>query len=213
MPTHRARTIGILMLLFATCSAPGAGAGAPTDQLRGGIDQVFKILRDPEMAGDKNAIQRRAAILTAANAIFDFREMAKRSLGQHWTARTPVERTQFVALFTDLIQHSYIAKVDQHGGAKMVYKGETLEGDLAAVKTVIPLSNGSEMPLEYRMHNAAGRWQVYDLSLDGISLVSNYRAQFNKIIRIDSYETLVTKLQSHQTEFSPAASPSGKAAR
>jgi len=213
MPTHRARTIGILMLLVATCSVPGAWAGAPTDQLRGGIDQVFKILRDPEMAGDKNAIQRRAAVLTAANGIFDFGEMAKRSLGQHWAARTPGERTQFVALFTDLIQHSYIAKVDQHGGAKMVYKGETLEGDLAAVKTVIPLSNGSEMPLEYRMHNAAGRWQVYDLSLDGISLVSNYRAQFNKIIRIDSYETLVTKLQSHQTEFSPAASPSGKAAR
>ena len=213
MPTHRARTIGILMLLVATCSVPGAWAGAPTDQLRGGIDQVFKILRDPEMAGDKNAIQRRAAVLTAANGIFDFGEMAKRSLGQHWAARTPGERTQFVALFTDLIQHSYIAKVDQHGGAKMVYKGETLEGDLAAVKTVIPLSNGSEMPLEYRMHNAAGRWQVYDLSLDGISLVSNYRAQFNKIIRIDSYETLVTKLQSHQTEFSPAASPSGKPTR
>ena len=212
MPTHRARTIGILMLLVATCSVPGAWAGAPTDQLRGGIDQVFKILRDPEMAGDKNAIQRRAAVLTAANGIFDFGEMAKRSLGQHWAARTPGERTQFVALFTDLIQHSYIAKVDQHGGAKMVYKGETLEGDLAAVKTVIPLSNGSEMPLEYRMYNAGARWQVYDLSIDGISLVSNYRSQFNKVIRTESYETLVTKLTSHQTEFSPAA-PARKAAR
>jgi len=214
MLNHYARTIGILMLLFATCSVPGAWAGAPTDQLRGGIDQVFKLLRDPELAGDKNATQRRAAILTAANSIFDFGEMAKRSLGQHWAARTPVERTQFVALFTDLIQHSYISKVDQHGGAKMIYKGETLDGDLAAVRTSIPLSNGSEMPLEYKMHNADARWQVYDLSLDGISLVSNYRAQFNKIIRIDSYDTLVTKLKSHQTEFSaPAASPSTKAAR
>jgi phospholipid transport system substrate-binding protein len=214
MPNHRARAIGILTLLFAMCSAPGAWAGAPTDQLREGIDRVFKILRDPELAGDKNAIPRRAAILTAADKIFDFGEMAKRSLGQHWAARTPVERTQFVALFTDLIQHSYISKVDQHGGAKMIYKGETLEGDLAAVRTAIPLSNGSEMPLEYRMHNADARWQVYDLSLDGISLVSNYRAQFNKIIRIDSYETLVTKLRSHQTEFSvPAASPSTKAPR
>ena len=215
MPNHHARAIGILTLLFfATCSVPGAWAGAPTDQLREGIDQVFKILRDPEMAGDKNATQRQAAILTAAGNIFDFGEMAKRSLGQHWAARTPVERTKFVALFTELIQHSYIAKVDQHGGAKMTFKGETVDGDLATVRTLIPLSSGKEMPLEYRMHNADARWQVYDISIDGISLLSNYRAQFNKIIRIDSYETLVTKLQSHQAEFSaPSASPSGKPVR
>jgi phospholipid transport system substrate-binding protein len=214
MPNHRVRIIGVLTLLFATCSVPGVWAGAPTDQLRGGIDRVFKILRDPEMAGDKNVTQRRTAILAAAGGIFDFGEMAKRSLGQHWNARTPVEQTQFVALFTDLIQHSYIAKVDQHGGATMIFKGETIEGDLASVRTAIPLRNGLEMPLEYRMHNADARWQVYDLSIDGISLLSNYRAQFNKIIRVDSYETLVTKLQSHQTEFSvPAASPPTKAAR
>ena len=215
MTNHHARATGILTLLvLATCSVPGAWAGAPTDQLHEGIDRVFKILRDPEMAGDKNAPERRAAILAAADTIFDFREMAKRSLGQHWAARTPAQQTEFVALFTDLIQHSYIAKVDQHGGAKMAFKGETLDGELAAVRTTVPLSNGREMPLEYRMNNTGARWRVYDLSIDGISLVSNYRAQFNKIIRIDSYETLVTRLQSHQAEFSmPAASPPGKAVR
>ena len=209
MPNHRARIIGVLMLFFAAAwSAPVAWAGAPTDALRDGIDQVFKILRDPAMAGDKNAVPRRAAILAAADNIFDFGEMAKRSLGQHWGARTPLERTQFVALFTDLIQHSYIAKVDQHGGAKMIFRGETVDGAHAAVRTAIPLSNGREMPLEYRMHNARARWQVYDLSIDGISLISNYRAQFNKVIRIDSYETLVTKLRSHQTEFSAPSAAS-----
>jgi phospholipid transport system substrate-binding protein len=215
MPNHHARAIGILTLLFfATCSVPGAWAGAPTDQLREGIDRVFSILRDPQMAGDKNALKRQTAVLAAASTIFDFGEMAKRSLGQHWAARTPTERTQFVALFTDLVQHSYINKVDQHSGARMTFTGETVDGDLAAVRTAIPLNNGKEMPLEYRMHNADARWQVYDLSIDGISLLSNYRAQFNKIIRIDSYETLVTKLQSHQTEFSaPSASPSGKPVR
>jgi phospholipid transport system substrate-binding protein len=215
MPNHHARVIvGIFALLFTTCSVPWAWAGAPTDQLRGGIDRVFKILRDPALAGEANALQRQTAVLAAAGTIFDFGEMAKRSLGQHWAARTPVERTQFVALFTDLIQHSYINKVDQHSGAKMTFTGETVHGDLAAVRTTIPLNNGKEMPLEYRMHNADARWQVYDLSIDGISLLSNYRAQFNKIIRIDSYETLVTKLKSHQTEFSaPAASPSSKTTR
>jgi phospholipid transport system substrate-binding protein len=214
MARYHARVFRTLVILAMLSPVPGAWAGAPTDQLRDGVDRVFKILRDPDMAGDANAIQRRKAILTAAGTIFDFGEMAKRSLGQHWTARTPAERTQFVALFTDLMQHSYINKVDQHGGAKMAFRGETVDGDHAAVRTTIPLSGGSEMPLEYRMHNADARWQVYDLSIDGISLVSNYRAQFNKVIRLDSYETLVAKLKSHQLEFStPAASPSSKAAR
>ena len=216
MLNQHVRVIGILTLLIVTGSVPAAWAGAPTDQLRGGIDRVFKILRDPAMAGDKNAVQRQTAVLAAATTIFDFNEMAKRALGQHWAARTPAERTQFVALFTDLIQHSYLNKVDQHSGAKMTFTGETVDGDLAAVRTAIPLNNGKEMPLEYRMHNADARWQVYDLSIDGISLLSNYRAQFNKIIRIESYDTLVTKLQSHQADFSapsPASSPSGKPAR
>jgi phospholipid transport system substrate-binding protein len=214
MVKYQARVFWSLILLFVLAPVPGAWAGAPTDQLRGGVDRVFKILRDPAMAGDANVTQRRAAILTAAGTIFDFGEMAKRSLGQHWTERTPAERSQFTALFTELMQHSYINKVDQHGGAKMVYRGETIEGDHAAVKTTIPLSNGSEMPLEYRMHTADARWQVYDLSIDGISLISNYRSQFNKVIRTTSYDTLVTKLKSHQAEFSsPSASPSGKTAR
>jgi phospholipid transport system substrate-binding protein len=140
--------------------------------------------------------------------------MAKRSLGQHWAARTPAEHTQFVALFTDLIQQSYLSKVDQHGGAKMIFGGETVDGDHAVVQTKVPLANGNEMPLDYKLHKMDDRWQVYDLSLDGISLVSNYRAQFNKIIRIDSYEVLVARLRSHQNEFStPAAAPSGKAPR
>jgi phospholipid transport system substrate-binding protein len=212
MVTHYARVFWTLIFLFVLSPVHGAWAGPPTDQLRDGVDRVFKILRDPAMAGDANATQRRKAILTAAGTIFDFGEMAKRSLGQHWAARTPAERTQFVALFTDLMQQSYISKVDQHGGAKMVFRGETVDGDLASVRTTIPLSNGSEMPLEYRMHTADARWQVYDLSIDGISLVSNYRSQFNKVIRTDSYETLVTRLKSHQAEFS-AAAPSGKAAR
>jgi phospholipid transport system substrate-binding protein len=207
MVSRHARVAWTLILLCMLSPVQGVWAGAPTDQLRDRVDRVFKILRNPEMAGDMNAVQRRSALLAAAGSIFDFGEMAKRSLGQHWTPRTPAERSQFVALFTDLMQHSYISKVDQQGGAKMVFRGETVDGDFAAVRTTIPLSGGSEMPLEYRMHKIDARWQVYDLSIDGISLVSNYRAQFNKVIRLDSYETLVAKLKSHQLEFSaPAAS-------
>lgn len=214
MPNHHARVIGVLALICSTYSVSGVWAGAPTDQLRDGVDRVFKVLHDPAMAGSNHAAQRRNAVFTAASTIFDFGEMAKQSLGKHWTERTPAERTQFVTLFTALMQHSYISKVDQHGGAQMVYQGETVDGNLAAVRTMLPLGNGGAMPLEYRMHNANARWQVYDLSIDGISLVSNYRAQFNKVIRLGSYDVLVAKLQSHQMEFSaPTAAPAGKAAR
>jgi phospholipid transport system substrate-binding protein len=214
MPKFRLRMVSTVILLLSLSPVHGARAGAPTDQLRDGVDRVFKILRDPQMAGDANATQRRKAVLTTASTIFDFNEMAKRSLGQHWTQRTPAERTEFIALFTDLLQHSYISKVDQHGSAKIVFGDERVDGEYAAVRTTIPLSNGGQMPLEYLMHQANARWQVYDISMDGISLLSNYRAQFNKVIRVDSYATLVAKLKSHHSEFSqPAGARSGKASR
>jgi phospholipid transport system substrate-binding protein len=177
---------------------------------------VVKILHDPALAGEHHGDQRRAAIGQVASEIFDFGDMAKRSLGQHWEKRTPAERVEFARLFTELIQRSYIAKVDQHGSAaRVTFLGETVDQDYAVVKTTIPLSNGSKMPLDYRMHSASGNWQVYDLSMDGISLLANYRAQFNKIIRTSSFAELVGRLKANKAEFSaPSASPaSGKAVR
>lgn len=214
MIRHRARATGTLMLLFALCQVSGAWAGSPSDQLRAGIDRVYKILGDPELAGDTKVTQRRTAIVSVAHEIFDFGEMAKRALGQHWAPRTPAERGEFVRLFTELVQHSYISKVDQHGAEKMTVQGEKVDGDYAVVRTTLPLGPGREMPIDYRMHSTDDRWQVYDLSIDGISLVGNYRAQFNKIIRTSSYEALVAKFKSHRTEF-PAVltSSGGKAAQ
>jgi phospholipid transport system substrate-binding protein len=214
MVRYLTRVVWALMLVLMLSPVHGAGAGAPSDQLRAGIDRVFKILGDPALEGDAKVNQRRTAIVSAANEIFDFGEMAKRSLGEHWAQRTPAERGEFVRLFTELVQRSYISKVDQHGADKMTVQGEKLEGDYAVVRTTLPLGQGREMPIDYRMHSTADRWQVYDLGIDGISLVANYRAQFNKIIRTSSYETLVARFKSHQAEF-PAAPvpPGGKAAR
>ena len=216
MVRYHARFVWTPVLLFALCSVHGAGAGPPTDQLRDGVNRVITILRDPGLDGDKQVIPRRAAISKVAADLFDFGEMAKRSLGQHWEGRTLPQRVEFVRVFTDLIERSYIAKVDQHDAAtKMTYQGETVDGDYAVVLATVPLPHGDTMPLGYRMHNTGGRWQVYDLGIDGISLVANYRAQFNKIIRTSSFEDLMAKLKSNQTEFAvPVASPSGgKAAR
>ena len=206
MISHLARVFSILILLLALAPAHDAWAGPPSDQLRDGVDRAFKIIRDPALAGEDKADQRRAAIVKVAGDIFDFGEMAKRTLGSHWAQRTPAERGEFVRLFTEVIQRSYISRVDQRGSDKMVVRGETVDGDQATVRTALLLSGG-ELPLDYRMHLTGGRWQVYDLNIDGISLVANYRAQFNKIIRTSSYEALTAKLASRQTEFAaPAAS-------
>ncbi len=204
------RVLWTPLLLLALVSVHGAWAGPPTDQLRDGVDRVFKILRDPELRGDTQVPQRRSAISKVAGEIFDFGDMAKRALGQHWEQRTPAECGEFVRLFTELIQRAYVAKVDQHDAAtKMTFRGETVDGDYAVVQTTIPLTNASTMPLDYRMRNTRDHWQVYDISIDGISLVANYRAQFNKVIRTSSYAALVAKLKSQQAEFStPSAAHS-----
>jgi phospholipid transport system substrate-binding protein len=214
MVRYHARLFWILILLFMLAPVHGAWAGPPSDQLRAGVDRVFKILSDPELEGDKKLNQRRTAIVIVANEIFDFGEMAKRSLGQHWAQRTLAERGEFVRLFTEVVQRSYLSKVDQPGAETMIVQGEKVDGDYAVVRTTLPLGQGREMPIDYRMHGTADHWQVYDLSIEGISLVGNYRSQFNKIIRTSSYEALVAKFKSHQAEFPTVSAPSGgRAAR
>ena len=198
MITHHARALWGLMLLFALSSVQSAWAGPPTDQLREGIDQVVKILKDPELRGDNKTDERRAAIIKQADKIFDFTETAKRALRQHWAKRTPAERQEFVRLFTGLIRRTYISKVDQYN-AEMTFQGDTVDGDEAIVRTMLVMGKSGEMSLNYRMHQARDRWRVYDLDVAGISLVSNYRTQFSKIIRTESYESLVARLKSQQT--------------
>jgi phospholipid transport system substrate-binding protein len=200
------RVVWAVLLVLVLSSAPAAWAGAPTDQFREGVDRVFKILQDPELKGDANATRRRASVARVSEEIFDFRETAKRSLGQHWDVRTPAERTEYIRLFTDLIQRSYASQVDHYGAEKLVYRGDTIDGDQAVVRTAFLLNDGGQMALDYKMHQTSDHWRVYDIIIEGVSLVSNYRAQFNKVIRSESYEALIARLKSTRVD-APAASP------
>ena len=146
MTEYHARIFWILIFLFSLAPVHGAWAGSPSDQLRAGIDRAFQILGDPQMEGDAQLKQRRTAIVTVANEIFDFGEMAKRSLGQFWAQRTLAELEEFVHLFTRVVQHSYISKVDQLGVGKMTVQGEVVEGEYAVVRTKLPLSSGRGIP-------------------------------------------------------------------
>src|SRR4029453_11461890 len=183
MPRHQARRVLTVTLLLALSSVASAWAGPPTDQLREGVDRVVRILHDPALAGDRQVDQRRTALGLVASEIFDFGDMAKRSLGPHWQQRTPAERVEFTRLFTELVQRSYIAKVDQHGSAvRVTFLGDTVDEDYAVVRTTVPLSNGSIMPLDYRMHATGGHWQGDDLHMGGISPPANSPAPLTKKI-------------------------------
>ena len=187
-------------LMVGVSSAPAA-AGVPTDQLKGAVERVLKTLDDPSLKGQGRLGERRVAVRKIANEIFDFGEIAKRSMARHWQPLSDAQRTEFVGLFADLLERSYISKIETYGGEKIQYTAERADGDFATVSTRIVTKNGTEVPVDYRMIKRSDRWLVYDVSIEGVSLVSNYRTQFNKIIQTTSYNELVSKLRNKQDEL------------
>jgi phospholipid transport system substrate-binding protein len=198
---HRHVALALGLVLSVGMALP-ATAGAPSDQLRTQIDRVLKTLEDPDLKQEGRAKERRLAVRRIANDIFDFGETARRSLGRHWQPRTPAERDEFVQLFSDLLERSYISRVELYGGEKIQYLGDSTEGDQAKVQTKLLTKGGSEIPIEYRMHRKGERWLVYDVIIEGVSLIANYRTQFNKIIQTSSYQELVRKMKTKQEEQS-----------
>ena len=197
----RRLALALALVLSAVIVLPAA-AGAPSDQLKSQIDRVLKTLDDPELKKEGRAKERRTAVRKIANDIFDFGETARRSLGRHWQPRTPAERDEFVQLFSDLLERSYISKVELYGGEKIQYLGDTIdEQTQAKVQTKLLTKSGSDIPIEYRMHKKGERWLVYDVIIEGVSLIANYRTQFNKIIQTSSYQELVKKMKSKQDEL------------
>jgi phospholipid transport system substrate-binding protein len=196
---HVALALGLVLSVVTVLPAT---AGAPSEQLKAQIDRVLKTLDDPDLKKDGRAKDRRGAVRRIANEIFDFGETARRSLGRHWQPRTPAERDEFVQLFSDLLERSYISRVELYGGEKIQYLGDSIEGDQAKVQTRLLTKGGSEIPIEYRMHRKGDRWLVYDVIIEGVSLIANYRSQFNKIIQTSSYQELVRKMKTKQEEQS-----------
>ena len=212
----RSRVVGMgLAWLLVLAAAGGAWAGAPTDQLRGAIDRVIKALDNPALKGDSKVGERRTAVRKIANDIFDFGEIARRSLGRHWQGRTDKEREEFISLFGDLLERSYISKIELYGGEKILYTNERMDAEVAVVSTKIITKNGTEVPIDYRLLRRGDRWLVYDISIEGVSLVSNYRTQFNKIIQTTSYGELVKKMRAKQDEvsFEDEAQKKGKTSK
>ena len=177
-----------------------AYADTPTQQVKQTVDKVLDILKNKELKKPAKTKERRALIRQTVSERFDFEEMAKRSLALHWRKRTPEERKEFVPLYTDLLERSYIKKIESYTDEKILYLNEKINGEYAEVDTKIVTKRNVEIPIEYRLLRKNGKWEVYDVIIEGVSLVNNYRTQFNKIIRTDSYEDLVKKMKNKQEE-------------
>jgi phospholipid transport system substrate-binding protein len=186
--------------LVALAAAAPAAAGAPTDQLKGAIERVISTIESPALKGEGKAMDRRREVRKIANDIFDFGEISRRSLARHWQGLSDRDREEFIVLFGDLLERSYVSRIEQYGGEKIQYTGEKVEGDLAVVSSRIISKGGTEVPVDYRMLRRGDRWLVYDVSIEGVSLVANYRTQFNKIIQTSSYKDLVKKMKAKQDE-------------
>jgi phospholipid transport system substrate-binding protein len=201
MKGWRLALAGVVLALALSVAVRPAVAGAPTEQLRTQVERVVRTLEDPELKKPGHLRERRLAVRRVADEIFDFNETARRSLARHWLQRTPAEREEFVRLFSDLLERSYFNKIEVFNGEKIQYTGEVVDGDQAMVKTKIVTRQGSEIPVDYRMSKKGARWLVYDVLIEGVSLVGNYRSQFNKIIQTSSYQELVRRMKSKQEEF------------
>jgi phospholipid transport system substrate-binding protein len=176
-------SIVVLAGITLASSLP-AWAGAPTDELRRHTDRVVEILKSPRLG----PAERRAAVRDLALDVFDVAETARRALGPHWQRRTPAEREEFVGLFRDLLEQSYVSRIDEYGGERVEYVAKA----------------GTAVPVESRLARKAGRWLIYDILIENVSLVGNYRAQFDRVIRTSSYEELVKRLKER------GAPPGGK---
>ena len=188
-----ARTIFLFLLIFGL-AAP-TQAGEPTEQMKLTINKIIDILNDPALKDPAKAEERRARMRRVADERFDWREMARRSLAKHWKQRTEEEKREFVPLFTDLLERAYLKRIENYSGDKVSYDREKVKGKYSIVKVKIFTDKQVDIPVAYKMKKKGPEWKIYDVSIEGVSLVNNYRKQFDSVILSSSYEGLVEKLK------------------
>ncbi len=188
----------LFFLLLLGIAVPG-WAGEPTEKIRQTTDRILSIVRNPALKGPSKAEEKRKRIRQAVDERFNWEEMAQRALARHWNQRTPEEKKEFIRLFGDLLEKTYLNKVEGYSGEKVQYEGESVDGNYAVVRMKIVTEKNVDVPVEYRLKKEATDWLVYDISIEGVSLINNYRSQFNTIISQSSYGNLVKKLKEKST--------------
>ena len=182
-----------------------AGASSPREVVQTAVTRVLVLAVEQAEGGQPRpevVDKRRAEMRRIAAEIFDFEEMARRSLSIHWAGRSKTEQTEFIDQFTDLLERTYIARIESYAGEKIRYPNEIVDGSYATVRSrIMSRRTGTETTLDYRLHQDDGKWKVFDITLDGVSFVSTYRSEFNRIIQASSYASLVDRMRKKRIEI------------
>ena len=193
--------LGILCLGVALPVSLGASEGQPVDRVRDILETALRILNNPALQGPEKEAARKQQVRELIADRFNYSEMAERSLNSHWGELTPKQRQEFVRLFGELFERSYSRMVlhslpDQ----RITYTGESVNGTQVVVNTILVDERGDRLPVDYRLQRRKGRWEVFDVVIDGVSIVSNYQSQFNRIIQTTSFDSLLKKMRVKQQE-------------
>jgi phospholipid transport system substrate-binding protein len=173
-----------------------AFAESPTVQIKSTVDQVIQTLTDAQLQGEGKRPERRKRLREVIFVRFDFQEMAQRSLGAHWQRRTPEEQAEFIKIFSDLLEQTYVDKIESYNNEKFIYTNERMDGRYADVNSKMRTSKGEEFTINYKLHRVGENWRVYDLVIENISLINNYRSQFNRILTGSTYDELISKIKA-----------------
>jgi phospholipid transport system substrate-binding protein len=192
--------VAVLAVFFLTVPDHQVLAGEPTEKIKETTNKILSIVSNPALKAAGKEAERRKSIRKAVDERFDWEEMARRSLGTQWGARTPEEKKNFVYLFGEILERTYLDRVEGYAGEKVYYVGERLDEDYAEVDVKIVTTQNTEVPVKYRLRKKSNDWRVYDISIAGVSLVNNYRVQFSSILAKSSYQDLVKQLEKKVNE-------------
>jgi phospholipid transport system substrate-binding protein len=180
---------------MVVCSCKLANAGEPTEAIRDAVNQGVEILKNAKLDSQKQRAQVIDRLRQIVFPLFDFNEMAMRSLGANWRRINPQQQKEFVSTFTALLEKTYADQIDLYNGQQVVYTGETVDGDYAQVDSRIIDKGGQTYSVVYKVHKVEGKWKIYDVVAENISLVNNYRSQFNRVIAKSSFEELLKRMK------------------
>lgn len=196
------RLLKLLMMAVALSFTHAAlAASSPTEDVRSSVDAILVILQN----GELDVQQKRADISKIINKRFDFRAMSQRTLATNWKKTSDEEKKQFTALFSQLIESSYVGKIEAYTNEKVEYPGEKVKGKKALVETLI-LTSSADIPVNYKLYQKGDQWLVYDVIIEGVSLISNYRSSYQEIMKDEGFDGLLNKMQAKIDELSSAAS-------
>jgi phospholipid transport system substrate-binding protein len=199
IPQRTVAAVGLLFLFFCILLPAPSRAGGPTEQVRGTVDEVLTIVRSSHPTSKAQMEAQRAQLVEVIYPRFDFTEMAKRSLGRHWAGRTPEEQREFVTIFAAMLGRAYADSIESYTSQNVLYTREREDRSYAEVDTKIVTEKRPPVSINYKLHRVNKEWKVYDLVIEDISVVNNYRSQFDRVIARSSFEELVRVMKEKQS--------------